>query len=53
MLLDEVELLMDVEYFDGRAFDTEVILAGSFCVSCNRRKEFSEKLQQLVEEYHI
>ena len=53
MLADEVEALMDVEFFDGDGCDTEITIEGSFCVEGARRKEFGKRLQALVSEFII
>lgn len=53
MLADEVEMTMDVEYFDGEGCDTEIEIDGAFCVSGSTRKEFAKKMAALVDEYRI
>lgn len=37
MLADEVEMYMDVEYFDGEGCDTEITISGCFCVQHARQ----------------
>lgn len=53
MLADEVEMTMTVEYFDSEACDTCITIDGSFFVDGEKRNEFAEKMQALVNEYLV
>lgn len=53
MLADEVEMTMDVEYFDNEAGDTEIEIDGAFCISGPARKEFAARIIALVDEFKI
>jgi len=50
---DELSVEMDIDHIDGEYLDTKINIDGDFWVEGNRRKEFSEKLEKLIDEYRI
>lgn len=50
---DEVKLDYIVTVIDGEKLDTQVTLDGVFFVGGDKRMEFKEKMEALVNEYRI
>lgn len=42
---------MEVEVIDGKEMDARCTLYGTFVISGERRKEFTYKLENLIDEY--
>lgn len=51
MLADEVEMTMDVGYINGVVDETEITIDGSFIIDGERKDEFSQALQNIIDEY--
>jgi len=50
---DGVSLAMSIDKIDGEELDTQVFVTGGFCICGSRRREFSERLGKLIDEYRI
>lgn len=48
-----VKLEFKIEKIDGECLDTSVCMVGNFTVAGCTRKEFAEKLGELIDKYRI